>query len=193
MPTANTAADLRLLRVDQVGGLCAPSRLRDVFAQYKVGTAPQEELDRAKDEAIRYVIAKQESIGLRGVTDGEFRREFWHIDFLSGLDGVESFQAEHGIAGKHGRSPNEFWQRFFLVQLPVAAIVWGPVVGPLVGMLSFVCSIGNVPFAAVLWSGGRLETKERDRDDATIGGVAERPETRARTSRNRTRALHPSR
>jgi len=102
-------------------------------------------------------------------------------------------QAEHGIAGKHGRSPNEFWQRFFLVQHPVAAIVWGPVVGPLVGMLSFVCSIGNVPLAAALWNGGRLETKERDRDDATIGGVAERPETRARTSRNRTRALHPSR
>jgi uncharacterized protein len=50
--------------------------------------------------------------------------------------------------------PNEFWQRFFLVQHPVAALVWGPIVGPIVAMLSFVCSIGNVPLAAVLWNGG---------------------------------------
>src|SRR5437867_1447389 len=50
--------------------------------------------------------------------------------------------------------PNEFWQRFFLVQHPVAALFWGPVVGPIVAMLSFVCSIGNVPLAAVLWNGG---------------------------------------
>jgi uncharacterized protein len=50
--------------------------------------------------------------------------------------------------------PNEFWQRFFLVQHPVAAVVWGPIVGPIVAMLSFVCSIGNVPLAAVLWNGG---------------------------------------
>src|SRR5947209_4919627 len=50
--------------------------------------------------------------------------------------------------------PNEFWQRFFLVQHPVAALFWGPVVGPIVAMSSFVCSIGNVPLAAVLWNGG---------------------------------------
>src|SRR6266851_1089158 len=50
--------------------------------------------------------------------------------------------------------PNEFWQRFFLVNHPVWAIVWGPLVGPVVAMLSFVCSIGNVPLAAVLWNGG---------------------------------------
>ena len=50
--------------------------------------------------------------------------------------------------------PSEFWQRFFLVQHPVAAILWGPIVGPIVAMLSFVCSIGNVPLAAVLWNGG---------------------------------------
>jgi uncharacterized membrane protein YraQ (UPF0718 family) len=50
--------------------------------------------------------------------------------------------------------PKEFWQRFFLVQHPIAALVWGPVAGPIVAMLSFVCSIGNVPLAAVLWNGG---------------------------------------
>ena len=50
--------------------------------------------------------------------------------------------------------PNSFWQGFFLVDHPVLAKLWGPLIGPLVAMLSFVCSIGNVPLAAVLWNGG---------------------------------------
>jgi uncharacterized membrane protein YraQ (UPF0718 family) len=50
--------------------------------------------------------------------------------------------------------PETFWQGFFLVDHPVLAKIWGPLVGPLVAMLSFVCSIGNVPLAAVLWNGG---------------------------------------
>jgi uncharacterized membrane protein YraQ (UPF0718 family) len=50
--------------------------------------------------------------------------------------------------------PEGFWQGFFLTGHPVAAALWGPIVGPLVAVLSFVCSIGNVPLAAVLWNGG---------------------------------------
>jgi uncharacterized membrane protein YraQ (UPF0718 family) len=50
--------------------------------------------------------------------------------------------------------PETFWQSFFLTDHPTLAAVWGPIVGPLVAILSFVCSIGNVPLAAVLWSGG---------------------------------------
>jgi hypothetical protein len=50
--------------------------------------------------------------------------------------------------------PDSFWQRFFLVDHPALAKVWGPLVGPLVAIVSFVCSIGNVPLAAVLWNGG---------------------------------------
>ena len=50
--------------------------------------------------------------------------------------------------------PNSFWQSFFLVDHPVLAKLWGPLVGPLVAMVSFVCSIGNLPLAAVLWNGG---------------------------------------
>ena len=48
----------------------------------------------------------------------------------------------------------ESWQKFFLVSHPVAAKIWGPIVGPLVAVISFVCSVGNVPLAAVLWNGG---------------------------------------
>jgi uncharacterized membrane protein YraQ (UPF0718 family) len=50
--------------------------------------------------------------------------------------------------------PESFWQSFFLVDHPLLAKLWGPLVGPIVAMLSFVCSIGNVPLAAVLWNGG---------------------------------------
>src|SRR6266851_2903351 len=50
--------------------------------------------------------------------------------------------------------PKEFWQTFFLVQHPAAATVWGPLIGPLVAVISFVCSVGNIPLAAVLWNGG---------------------------------------
>ena len=50
--------------------------------------------------------------------------------------------------------PETFWQSFFLTDHPTLAAAWGPIVGPLVSILSFVCSIGNVPLAAVLWSGG---------------------------------------
>jgi uncharacterized membrane protein YraQ (UPF0718 family) len=50
--------------------------------------------------------------------------------------------------------PASFWQGFFLTDHPLAAKVWGPLIGPLVAVVSFVCSIGNVPLAAVLWNGG---------------------------------------
>jgi uncharacterized membrane protein YraQ (UPF0718 family) len=50
--------------------------------------------------------------------------------------------------------PDSFWRDFFLSGHPTAAAVWGPLVGPLVAVLSFVCSIGNVPLAVVLWTGG---------------------------------------
>ncbi len=50
--------------------------------------------------------------------------------------------------------PANFWNEFFLVSHPVAAKFWGPIVGPIVAVLSFVCSVGNIPLAAVLWNGG---------------------------------------
>jgi len=50
--------------------------------------------------------------------------------------------------------PQNFWKTLFLTSHPVAATVWGPIVGPIVAVLSFVCSVGNIPLAAVLWNGG---------------------------------------
>ena len=50
--------------------------------------------------------------------------------------------------------PVSFWQGFFLTNHPVLSEIWGPLIGPLISLLSFVCSVGNVPLAAVLWNGG---------------------------------------
>jgi len=50
--------------------------------------------------------------------------------------------------------PDSFWRHLFLTGHPLAARLWGPVIGPVISLLSFVCSIGNVPLAAVLWNGG---------------------------------------
>jgi hypothetical protein len=59
------------------------------------------------------------------------------------------------IAGAIGAwVPDTFWRHLFLTGDPLAARLWGPLVGPVISMLSFVCSIGNVPLAGVLWNGG---------------------------------------
>ena len=50
--------------------------------------------------------------------------------------------------------PDMFWQSFFLTGHPILSALWGPVIGPLVAVISFVCSVGNIPLAAVLWNGG---------------------------------------
>ena len=50
--------------------------------------------------------------------------------------------------------PREFWQSFFLIGHPILSSLWGPLVGPLVAVVSFVCSVGNIPLAAILWNGG---------------------------------------
>jgi uncharacterized protein len=59
------------------------------------------------------------------------------------------------IAGAVGAwVPDTFWRHLFLTGHPLAARLWGPVIGPVISLLSFVCSIGNVPLAGVLWNGG---------------------------------------
>jgi uncharacterized membrane protein YraQ (UPF0718 family) len=50
--------------------------------------------------------------------------------------------------------PESFWHSFFITDHPMHSVLWGPIVGPIVAIVSFVCSIGNVPLAAVLWNGG---------------------------------------
>lgn len=80
-------------RADQVGSLLRPADLAEARAKFKRKEIDASALREAEDRAIRTAIAKQESIGLQAVTDGEFRRDWWHVDFLAGFDGVEGYMA----------------------------------------------------------------------------------------------------
>ena len=75
-------------RADQVGSLLRPAALAAARLQFKQGALPGIALRKVEDDCVRAVVEKQESIGLRSITDGELRREYWHIDFLRQLDGV---------------------------------------------------------------------------------------------------------
>ena len=89
MPSADTVEDLKHLRVDQVGGLAAPPELRRLFDDYKSGKASEAALDRAKDEAVRHVIARQEAIGFPILTDGELRRRNFQESFSESVSGFD--------------------------------------------------------------------------------------------------------
>jgi 5-methyltetrahydropteroyltriglutamate--homocysteine methyltransferase len=89
-------------RADHVGSLLRPPELKEARSRRERGEISPDELRAVEDAAIERVIAKQAGLGLRGATDGEFRRAMWHFDFLERLDGVESFRSDHGIAFRGG-------------------------------------------------------------------------------------------
>src|SRR5271154_3487503 len=75
-------------RADHVGSLLRPNTLASARAGMKKGDLTAEELRRVEDETILALVARQEAIGLHSITDGELRRDYWHIDFLRQLEGV---------------------------------------------------------------------------------------------------------
>ncbi len=75
-------------RADQVGSLLRPEPVLKARASHQAGDISAEELRRAEDEAISDVVRKEEDVGLKSITDGEFRRTFFHTDFLERLEGV---------------------------------------------------------------------------------------------------------
>ena len=82
-------------RADHVGSLLRPRELHEARAQNRAGKLSDAELKKIQDKDIREVVKLQESIGLASITDGEFRRDWWHIDFLHGFDGVELTQPQY--------------------------------------------------------------------------------------------------
>ncbi len=81
-------------RADHVGSLLRPRELHDLREKVREGKETTANLKLAEDRLIRDVVKLQESIGLPSITDGEFRRDWWHIDFLHGFDGVELGHAD---------------------------------------------------------------------------------------------------
>ena len=84
-------------RADHVGSLLRPQALKDARVKHEHGEISAAALAAIEDQEIEKVIRKQEEIGLQSITDGEFRRAFWQIDFLERLDGVESYLGERKV------------------------------------------------------------------------------------------------
>ena len=82
-------------RLDHVGSFLRPERLKEARAKFNAGEINAEELERFENEEIIALIEKEKELGLQSVTDGEFRRAFWHLDFLENLDGVELVEVDH--------------------------------------------------------------------------------------------------
>jgi methionine synthase II (cobalamin-independent) len=84
-------------RADQVGSFLRSEPLKEARAKREKGEITAADLKKVEDTEIEKLIKKQEDIGMQLVTDGEYRRAWWHFDFLEGLDGVEGFESDHGI------------------------------------------------------------------------------------------------
>ncbi len=89
-------------RADHVGSLLRPVSLREARAAHAAGTLSDAALRAEEDRCIKAAIQKQEAIGLRAATDGEYRRAYWHYDFVSRLEGAELYVPDQKIEFKGG-------------------------------------------------------------------------------------------
>ncbi len=113
-------------RHDIVGSFLRPEALKAARRKFQNGEITAEQLKKVEDEEIVKLVAKQKEVGLKAVTDGEFRRSWWHLDFMWGLDGVEKAEVEKGyrfqgeetraetarLTGKIGFSDHPFVEHF---------------------------------------------------------------------------------
>src|SRR4051812_12976284 len=94
-------------RADHVGSLLRTAPLKDARARHAKKEIGDAQLKEVEDREIEKVVRKQEEIGLKLATDGEFRRSWWHFDFFKGLGGVSSFESAHGIKFKGVETKHE--------------------------------------------------------------------------------------
>jgi 5-methyltetrahydropteroyltriglutamate--homocysteine methyltransferase len=85
-------------RADHVGSLLRPAALKEARARRAGGEISAADLAAVEDREIERILRRQQEIGLQSATDGEFRRSWWHLDFLWSLDGVERYTMDHGVA-----------------------------------------------------------------------------------------------
>ena len=85
-------------RADHNGSLLRPAALKEAREKRAKGENSVADLKAVEDREIERIIKKQEEVGLKSITDGEFRRSWWHLDFLWGLDGAEKYVMDQGIS-----------------------------------------------------------------------------------------------
>ncbi len=101
-------------RADHVGSLLRPTELKNARERAKSGALSASQLKEIEDRQIRKAVAMQEAAGLQSVTDGEFRRAFWHTDFLTGFDGIVATQGQYALKF-HGEGGAEAETRSMMV------------------------------------------------------------------------------
>ncbi|MDX2707750.1 permease [Streptomyces sp. PA03-6a] len=130
--------------------LLRPDLLREARAQADRGLAGSMEGHAAMDMSVRH-----EGPFLRRLLSPEGFTATSHVFVMEWAAILRDLVLGLLIAGAVAAwVPDSFWQAFFFEGHPLAAKLWGPLIGPLVAMASFVCSVGNVPLAVVLWTGG---------------------------------------
>ncbi|MDW6002759.1 5-methyltetrahydropteroyltriglutamate--homocysteine S-methyltransferase [Vibrio mangrovi] len=125
-------------RADVVGSYLRPDYLHEARRQFAAGQLTQLQLTEVEDKAISELVARQKAAGLQVITDGEFRRSWWHLDFMWGLNGVEKSEIEQGylfaqvetrpesvrLTGKISGENHPFLEHFkFLLQFAEEGIV----------------------------------------------------------------------
>ncbi|SIO93581.1 5-methyltetrahydropteroyltriglutamate--homocysteine S-methyltransferase [Vibrio spartinae] len=125
-------------RADVVGSYLRPTYLHQARRQFAAGQLTQQQLTDIEDQAITELVARQKAAGLQVITDGEFRRSWWHLDFMWGINGVEKSEIEQGylfsemetrpesvrLSGKLSGENHPFLAHFrFLMQFAEAGIV----------------------------------------------------------------------
>jgi uncharacterized protein len=123
-------------------------------------------VEEARAQAEKGLVGRMEGHGDMdmSITDGPFLKRLFsgraftaisHYFFMDVASLYQDLAIGFLIAGALAAwVPDSFWRAFFLTDHPVISQFWGPLIGPFISMISFVCSIGNVPLAAVLWNGG---------------------------------------
>ncbi len=113
-------------RWDMVGSFLRTAEIKDARARFEAGEIGADALKRVEDAQIRELVARQKAAGLKAVTDGEFRRSYWHLDFFWGFDGIERVVMKQGylfhgeetradsarICGKIGFTNHPFVEHF---------------------------------------------------------------------------------
>jgi len=131
-------------RADHVGSFLRPERLRDARERFAAGHLPAAELHGLEDECIREVVRAEENVGLKGITDGEFRRTFFHVDFLERLHGVE---VRYGEFATHFKTSDGTPVGFAPPTMHVdSKLKWaGPIQGPDFDFLTSAVTAGHMP------------------------------------------------
>src|ERR1700741_2397565 len=101
-------------RADHVGSLLRPAELKAARDKYKNKSISRQDLEQIEERSIRKAVAMQEAAGLQAGTDGEFRRAFWHVDFLTGFEGIVATQGQYALKF-HGEGGAESETRSMMV------------------------------------------------------------------------------